>query len=323
MVLTRAFGAETPGGRATRLRLWDAATGTALRTWETSEAVLAAAFTPDGRAVATAGEQGVSVWELATGKLRFRSAGVAALVSCSPDGRVLAADGGATVRLLDLRTGKEFRQLKGHQAEVEALAFTGDGKRLITGSADSTALVWGGAALTPPEPKVEEQSARRLDELWSDLASLDAGPAFAAEATLVASPKGAAALLAERLKRAHPADAKQVARWVTDLDSDDFETRRKASAELSGLGELARPALDEALKKGPAAEVRRQIDELLARLKPGTAPSAEEVRQGRAVEVLEWVGTPEARKQLEALAKGAPGARLTREAAASLQRMGR
>src|SRR5262249_39001858 len=59
MVLTRASGAETPGGRATRLRLWDAATGTALRTWETSEAVLAAAFTPDGRAVATAGEQGV------------------------------------------------------------------------------------------------------------------------------------------------------------------------------------------------------------------------------------------------------------------------
>src|SRR5262249_50976015 len=200
-----------------------------------------AAFTPGGRAVATASEDGVSVWEVATGTLRFRSKG-AALVSCSPDGRVLAADGGTTVRLIDLRTGKEFRRLKGHQAEVEALAFTPDGKCLVGGSADSTALVWGGAALAPPAPKVEEQSARRLDELWSDLASLDAGPAFAAEAALFASPKGAVALLAERLKRPDAADAKQVARWIADLNDDHFDVREKAAAELGKICARARPA---------------------------------------------------------------------------------
>jgi WD40 repeat protein len=320
MVLTRAFVAETPGGRATRLRLWDAATGTALRTWETPDAVLAAAFTPDGRAVATAGEQGVSVWELATGKLRFRSAGAAAVVSCSPDGRVLAADGGATIRLLDLRTGKEFRQLKGHQADVEALAFTPDGKRLITGSADSTALVWGGAALAPPALKVEEQSARRLDEVWSDLASSDAGPAFLGAATLFASPKEAVALLVERLKPAAAADARQVARWIADLDDDSFDVREKAAAELGRLGELARPALEEALKKERSAEVRRRVGDLLDHLKPVGALSAEDLRRRRAVEVLEGLGTPEARRLLEELAKGAPGAALTREADAALRR---
>src|SRR5262249_12207647 len=118
MLLTRTFGGDEQRGRATRLRLWDATTGTALRSWETPGGVSAAAFTPDGRAVATAASDRVSVWELATGKERFHSKG-AALVSCSPDGRVLAADDGAAVRLLDLRTGKEFRQLKGHQADVE------------------------------------------------------------------------------------------------------------------------------------------------------------------------------------------------------------
>jgi WD40 repeat protein len=322
-VLTRAFGAETPDGRATRLRLWDATTGTALRTWETPEAVLAATFTPDGRAVATAGEQGVSVWELATGKLRFRSAGAAAVVGCSPDGRVLAADGGATIRLIDLRTGKEFRQLKGHQADVGALAFTRDGKRLITGSADSTALVWGGAVLAPPAPKVEEQSARRLDELWADLASLDAGPAFAAEATLVASPKGAVALLAERLKRPDAADAKQVARWIADLDDDNFDVREKAAAELAKIGELARPALEEALKKRPSAEVRRRVGDLLDRLKPTGESSAEDLRRRRAVEVLEGIGTPEAKQLLKEWAEGAPGTALTREAEAALGRLGK
>src|SRR5262249_40551565 len=152
--------------------------------------------------------------------------------------------------------------------------------------------------------------------LWSELRGDDAGKAFLAANVLASSPKGAVALLAERLKPVPAPEAKQVARWVADLDSDDFETRKKASAELAGLGELARPALDEALTKEPSAEVRRQLDELLGRLKPGTALPAEDVRRGRAVEVLEWVGTAEARKLLEALAKGAPGARLTREAAA-------
>jgi hypothetical protein len=41
----------------------------------------------------------------------------------------------------------------------------------------------------------------------------------------------------------------------------------------------------------------------------------------RAVEVLERIGNAEARRVLEALAKGAPEARLTREARTSLERL--
>ncbi len=41
----------------------------------------------------------------------------------------------------------------------------------------------------------------------------------------------------------------------------------------------------------------------------------------RTVEVLEIAGTPEARQVLEQLAKGAPEARLTQEAKASLERL--
>ena len=43
----------------------------------------------------------------------------------------------------------------------------------------------------------------------------------------------------------------------------------------------------------------------------------------RAVEVLEGLGTPEAKKLLEELARGAPGAALTRDADAALKRLGR
>jgi hypothetical protein len=41
----------------------------------------------------------------------------------------------------------------------------------------------------------------------------------------------------------------------------------------------------------------------------------------RAVIVLEQINTPQARDLLEALAKGSPAARLTREAQAALQRL--
>jgi len=50
--------------------------------------------------------------------------------------------------------------------------------------------------------------------------------------------------------------------------------------------------------------------------------SAETLRQGRAIEVLEHIATPEARQLLQTIAEGAAGAGLTREAKAALERLG-
>jgi hypothetical protein len=50
--------------------------------------------------------------------------------------------------------------------------------------------------------------------------------------------------------------------------------------------------------------------------------SAAELREERAILVLEMVGTAEARQTLQALARGAPGALRTTAAQAALKRMG-
>ena len=46
------------------------------------------------------------------------------------------------VRLWSVRTGKEVHRFEGHRGAVTALEFTPDGDALISGSRDSTALVW-------------------------------------------------------------------------------------------------------------------------------------------------------------------------------------
>ena len=90
---------------------------------------------------------------------------------------------------------------------------------------------------------------------------------------------------------------------------------------LEKAGDRAEAGLREALAAGQLSlELRRRIENLLDKLSPA---SPETLRLLRALEVLENVRTPEARKVLQKLASGVPGARLTREAKAALTRLGR
>jgi hypothetical protein len=82
------------------------------------------------------------------------------------------------------------------------------------------------------------------------------------------------------------------------------------------------PALQKVLTGQPTLEFRRRAEPMVARLIGGVL-NGEQVRMVRALEVLERSGTPQAQHLLEALAKGAPGALVTRKAQESLERIAR
>jgi hypothetical protein len=79
--------------------------------------------------------------------------------------------------------------------------------------------------------------------------------------------------------------------------------------ELEKLGESARPTLHKLQSQSRSAEARRRAQQLLDKLEGPTC-----LRAVRAVEVLEHLGTPEARRVLRGLTRGIAEARLTQEA---------
>jgi predicted Zn-dependent protease len=103
-------------------------------------------------------------------------------------------------------------------------------------------------------------------------------------------------------------------RWP-DLESKEFAVRSKASQQLTGLGPSIERALRQALADAPAFEVRRQVESLLQSIEQ------QQVRDRRAIEVLEWKNTASARQLLEKLSQGAPDALITQEAKSSLTRL--
>src|SRR5262249_46873356 len=110
-----------------------------------SSQVTSAAFSPDGRRIATVSLDGTArQWDAKTGKEMscFRGQDISAFsVSFSPDGqRIVIASSNNTVLVLDSATGPIF--LKDHAHKVLDAAFSPDGRRIITGTEDGTAFVW-------------------------------------------------------------------------------------------------------------------------------------------------------------------------------------
>jgi WD40 repeat protein len=111
-------------------------------------AVYAVAFSPDGKTFATAGQdRDVIFWDAATGKeVRRWTAGMAGTRSLcfSPDRKHLVAggmDGG--LRFFNADTGKEERILAGqHNQWVVGLAFSPDGKQLLSADQGGVVLHW-------------------------------------------------------------------------------------------------------------------------------------------------------------------------------------
>jgi WD40 repeat protein len=96
----------------------------------------AVAFSPDGTRLAVGGREGLSVWDLATGKLLAQCPGHdiwITAVAFHPDGtRVASAADDGSIKVCEAATGKELLAIAGHSRTVVAMSFLAGGKQLAT-----------------------------------------------------------------------------------------------------------------------------------------------------------------------------------------------
>jgi RNA polymerase sigma factor (sigma-70 family) len=317
----------TGGGDDHTIRLWEADTGKEVRHWQAGSGgpIRPLVFSPDGRLLAGSDTGTVRVWDTEMAKELWSFAGTCYALAFSPTGRTLAIqetkdkrlDNGRLItefctHLREVASGQEIQHFDTPQGTVWSLAFAPDERTLASGGDDSTILV---RDLTGRLKNGRLPHARftpkELDWLWTDLGA-EAAKAYPAVWALTAAPDQAVPLLRERLRPARRPDPQRLARLIADLDSDQFSVRDKAARQLDGLGEMAGPALRDALAGHASPELRRRAEVLLDRT---------DLRPLRTVAVLEQVGTPEAKEVLRAWPQGAPESRLTREAKASLDRL--
>jgi RNA polymerase sigma factor (sigma-70 family) len=318
-----AAGSAPAGGNAT-IMLWDATSGTSLVRFSSVERVDMLVFSPDSKILASGSwsDRPLHLWDVATGRELRPLVGAPALygLTFSPDGRWLAgagADRDQKVHVWEVNTGLEARSFRGHNGGgVISLAFNPDGRSLASGGGDSSVLVWDlTGRMKNGRLQMVQWTEAQLEQRWKDLASNDGSRIVQAIWDLTASPDQAVPILRQRIKPVREADARRVAKLIGDLDSEDFETRTKAAAELEKIAVEAESMLRKKLAEKPSLEVRQRIRQVLE-----VPASPILLRALRAIQVLEYAGTAEAMECLRTLANGMAEARVTREAKAALKR---
>ncbi len=321
------------------VRLCDVASGKELRrlsTRPTYRGMHALAYAPNGSFLAAgfARDSLIQLWHPTTGQrlIQFRwqpwappgpwprwtvppnaYPGLSSL-AVSPDGKTIAAackDG--KVRLFEVATGG----LR-HEANVEAdkIIFSPKGDCLVTGDTTGEIRFWDWH--DPGLVRLSRLRPAELDRLWGDCCADDARRAYLAVTTLAKASSEDVECLGRRLSQVEPVGPARLRQLVADLDSDDFEARHLAMRELERLGRAAEGVLRAAVAGKPSLEVRLRAGRLLRRLEWVRGP-----RLGllRAVEVLEYAGTPAAQRVLDRLAGGAADALETEDARAALKRL--
>jgi hypothetical protein len=235
-------------------------------------------------------------------------------IALSADGKWLASGGTDTViSVWEVERGKEVLRLPGHNGEITTLAFNPDGRTLSSFGNDGQGFRWNLMPKPAAGPRVS------LAELWDAMDQMTPSETYQAQWLMIAEPNESATLLRDRLTPVQKADAAKIQHWIADLGSDTFTVRDTATKELLKVGEQVQVPVRQALTGELPLDTRRRLKQILDTVTAASSPETQQTFRG--IMVLERIGSPEAKSVLAALARGAPGTRVTEESVAALKRL--
>ncbi|KAF8995595.1 WD40 repeat-like protein [Hymenopellis radicata] len=132
------------GSADNSIRIWDASTGKELKQFSTTSTVISVVFSPDGQNIVSAVGCSIQIWDVMKGELlnEFTSSSHVCSVMFSHDGTRVVSASNTSIRVWDTMTSEQSKKLKGHTGPVQCLAFSSDGKQVISASLDKTIQVW-------------------------------------------------------------------------------------------------------------------------------------------------------------------------------------
>lgn len=233
-------------------------------------------------------------------------------LAVDPTGTVLACGSRDGTVIVDLVQRRVVRRFPDVWWWISCLEWSPDGRRLYAGVGDGTVIAWDLASL---------HEAQMDDALWEALADGTSSSAFEAFLRLEAAPGPAVEFLTRRLAAA-PAASPAAREAVTKLLADEGAPATEAIETLRVLGPDALPAIVEAFKEGPSKAARARLERIMRdAASPLAIPPGETLRRVRCVQALERIGGPEARKALDALARGPEWAVDARDARLAIARL--
>lgn len=169
-----------------------------------------------------------------------------------------------------------------------------------------------------------DEPGKELEQLWTDLGSVDYAAASRAFRELAAASDAAVPFLERRIREvAVPTvDLKRLQQFTHNLDDKEFAVRQEAADEIVKYGELAVRPLQELIEKNSTLEASRRAGKLLESVKvPAITP--DRMRAFDGIAILETLGSPAAHKALVQLQRDALIPMFRNEAARALQRLKR
>lgn len=153
-----------------RIRIWDIANGRVQQIFDGhQQAVYSLDFSRDGRFIISgSGDKTVRIRDLHDKSYRVLTIGNndgsedpgVMSVTISPDATLVAVGSGDTIVCIwDVATGTLLEQLQGHKDSVYSVAFTSDGKGLVSGSLDKSVKYWDVSVLAAGRAKGKPENA--------------------------------------------------------------------------------------------------------------------------------------------------------------------
>ncbi|HOW73848.1 MAG TPA: protein kinase [Phycisphaerae bacterium] len=130
-----------------------------------SERVLALAFSPDGKVLASGAglsDCSIRLWDTTTGAslgaLNGHRRYIHALAFSPKGGTLASASADQSIMLWQVPSGQRLGTLRGHTDEVLAVSFSPDGDRLASSSKDGSIWLWSSVPRCQPDPQVLRDS---------------------------------------------------------------------------------------------------------------------------------------------------------------------